>query len=358
MEGRSPRPERSRIGGWPIAATLAVLAVLVYAIRYALLPFVGAIAIAFVVEPLIVTIHRYTGIWRWAIAAMLYLALLAVLAAAAYLIGTTTVANLSHLLADAPNIVRNLATQALGKGGITIFGQHYTPDGLVERLSAGLGRFTGIDLAARLAETGSSVVFGLLLALVLLPYFMISGPRLCAGAIWLIPPERRHSVQVVLPRIIPALRRYLVGIALVVMYAVLIAWLGFGPLFDLPHPLLLAACVGLLELVPVIGPLSSAAIVGVVAIQQKSLWSAAFLVVFAIGLRLSIDNVVGPLVLGKAARLHPVVIILAFVCGAMLFGVVGLLLAVPVAVSIKITLTHYYSEPIAESRTPHPTGSR
>jgi len=38
---------------------------------------------------------------------------------------------------------------------------------------------------------------------------------------------------------------------------------------------------------------------------------------------------------------------MSFVCGAILFGVVGLLLAVPVAVCIKITLEQYYAEPIA-----------
>ncbi len=50
--------------------------------------------------------------------------------------------------------------------------------------------------------------------------------------------------------------------------------------------------------------------------------------------------------LGQAARLHPVVIIAGFVCGAMLFGVVGLLLAVPTAMCIRIALEHYYAEPI------------
>ena len=53
--------------------------------------------------------------------------------------------------------------------------------------------------------------------------------------------------------------------------------------------------------------------------------------------------------LGEAARIHPVVVIISFVCGAILFGVVGLLIAVPVAVCIKITLQHYYAEPIAET---------
>ncbi|HEV2549021.1 MAG TPA: AI-2E family transporter [Stellaceae bacterium] len=67
-------------------------------------------------------------------------------------------------------------------------------------------------------------------------------------------------------------------------------------------------------------------------------------------LRVSIDQLVGPLVLGRMARLHPVVIIFAFLSGAVLFGVIGLLLAVPVAASIKIVLTTYCAEPADESR--------
>ena len=58
---------------------------------------------------------------------------------------------------------------------------------------------------------------------------------------------------------------------------------------------------------------------------------------------------VGPIVLGEAARIHPVVVIMSFVCGAILFGVVGLLIAVPAAVCIKVTLRQYYSEPIVDS---------
>ena len=118
-------------------------------------------------------------------------------------------------------------------------------------------------------------------------------------------------------------------------------------MFHLPDAVLLAFTVGLLELIPVIGPFASGALVGVIAIQQSGIVAAALLFGFAIALRLSIDNLVGPLVLGEAARIHPVVMIVSFVCGAILFGVVGLLIAVPVAVCIKITLADYYAEPVA-----------
>jgi predicted PurR-regulated permease PerM len=146
------------------------------------------------------------------------------------------------------------------------------------------------------------------------------------------------------------LRRYLIGLAIVVLYTATVGWIGFGAIFHLPHALLLAIAVALLELVPVVGPIASASVVGLVAVRQATIWTAVLLIAFAVGLRLSIDDLVGPLVLGQAIRVYPVVIILSFVCGAMLFGIVGLLLAVPVAVVIKTTLEHYYSEPLRPER--------
>jgi len=50
------------------------------------------------------------------------------------------------------------------------------------------------------------------------------------------------------------LRRYLIGLFLVVIYTSCVAWIGFGPVFHLPHATLLAITVGVLELIPVIGP--------------------------------------------------------------------------------------------------------
>ena len=59
--GATPGPRRSRVGGWPIAAVLAVLALLLYEIRVALLPFIFAVAVAFVLDPLIKRLQRRLG---------------------------------------------------------------------------------------------------------------------------------------------------------------------------------------------------------------------------------------------------------------------------------------------------------
>ncbi|HKS89235.1 MAG TPA: AI-2E family transporter [Stellaceae bacterium] len=341
-----PPQSRSRASGWAIAAALAVVAIILYAVRVALLPFVFSAAIAFVTDPVIEDSARRLGWPRWLVATLLYVLLLIVLGVLGYWVATTAVPDLIKLVGNAPDMIRNLIAQAVGPNGISLFGTTYKADDIMRALGSAVRALAAVGALTKVGELTLGTVLGFALTLVLAPYFMISGPRLAAGAIWLIPPERRRSIVELLPKIVPVLRRYLVGIAIVVFYAITIAWIGFGLIFGLPAAGLLAVAVGLLELIPVVGPLTSAALVGIVAVQQQSLTSAALLMAFAILLRLSIDNLIGPLVLGSAARLHPVVIIAAFVCGGILFGIVGLLLAVPTAVCIKITLQHYYAEPV------------
>ena len=331
---------------------LAVLAVLLYEIRVALLPFVFAIAVAFVTDPWIKSLQHRLGSPRWPIAAGFFLLILALLGGAGYWIGTTAVSDLMSVVARAPDILRHFLTEILGNKGITVFGETYTPDKAVKALGAAMSGVVGFSAVKGIASIAGSILFGTILTLVLMPYFMISAPRLAAGAIWLLPPERRRSVEDLLPKIIPMLRRYLIGLCVVVFYTTVAAWIGFALIFHLPHAILLSILVGVLELIPVIGPFASGTIVAIIAVQQGGIWSAALLFGFAMALRLSIDNVVGPMVLGEAARIHPVVVIISFVCGAILFGVVGLLLAVPAVVCVKITLEHYYAEPVApETRT-------
>jgi predicted PurR-regulated permease PerM len=342
----APR-RRSFVGGWAIAAVLAVIAVLLYEIRIALLPFIFALAVAFVVDPLIRALQRRLAAPRWVVAAVLYILILLILGGAGYLIGRTALPDLEHVVATAPQILRNFLSELMRGKTLTLFGESYTPDKLVQSIGGALKGMASLTVVESAAGLGVSLIFGTFLTLVLMPYLMISAPRLAAGSIWLLPPEHRRSVEDLLPKIIPVLRRYLIGLAIVVGYTATVAWIGFGPVFHLPDAVLLALTVGVLELIPVIGPFTSASLVGIVAIQQSGIAAAALLFGFAIGLRLSIDNVVGPIVLGEAARIHPVVIIISFVCGAILFGVVGLLIAVPIAVCIKITLANYYAEPVA-----------
>jgi predicted PurR-regulated permease PerM len=339
-------PCRSPVSGWALAAVFSVIAIILYEVRFALLPLVFATGIAFVMDPVIKALQRRLGSPRWVAAVLLYLVILAIFGGAGYWVVQIAAPELMRVVAHASEVLRRFLTEFLGRKGITMAGHTYTPDRILEETGAAAADMLRTGLVGDVLSMTASAVFGSVLLLVLMPYLMISGPRLAAGTIWLLPPERRHSVEVLLPKLIPELRRYLVGVFLVVILTATLGWIGFGAIFHLPHAVPLALAVGVLELIPFIGPTASMVIVGVVAVQQTSFMNTVFLMAFAIALRLAIDNLFGPLVLGQAARVHPVVIIIGFVVGAMLFGIIGLLLAVPMVVIIRTVLQDYYSEPI------------
>jgi predicted PurR-regulated permease PerM len=162
----------------------------------------------------------------------------------------------------------------------------------------------------------------------------------------LVPPRQRPLIRHIWQRLDPILIRYLIGIAIVFLYATAAAYLGLGIVLGLPHAGFLALLTGLLELIPVIGPGAAAVIAGLIAVRHATgTGPIVAYAIYATVLRLSIDQLFGPLALGNAARLHPVTIILSFLVGGVLFGIVGVILAVPVALVIKTTLAILYDEP-------------
>lgn len=349
LEPATPAPRverRSRVGGWPIAIIGIILVLLTYTLRYTLIPFVFAIVIGFVLDPVLVwSAQRMRG-HRWPMAALLTLAIFALVLGGGSWVGWQSLHQLHAVVKQLPGTIENVATAIGGPGGFTIFGTHYSPQELSALVTRNASRVLGAAQVALALEVGFGALAAVVLTLVLIPYFLVSGPRIAAGTIWLVPPERRHSIEAMLPVLLPVLRRYVVGLICVVIYAAVLAYVALGPVAHVPGAALLGIVIGFLELIPVVGPITSIILFGLAALQHGGTL-AIFLIAWALVLRLSIDNIIAPLLLGRAVAVHPVVVIFAFIIGAVLFGVIGLLLAVPVAATIRLVLEHYYAEPIA-----------
>ena len=111
-------------------------------------------------------------------------------------------------------------------------------------------------------------------------------------------------------------------------------------LLDVAYPLVFGVVAGLLEFIPVLGP----AALGIVAVLVASFhsWSSAGAVlVFLVVLRLLHDYIVYPRLLAREIELHPVLVILAVLCGAELGGVTGVFLGVPVMALLLVCLRHW-----------------
>lgn len=343
---RGKMPKRHRIPGWPMAAAAAILFGFLYYVRVVLLPFVVAAALGFILSPGIDRLQaRLRPVPRWVVALAVYVVLLAVVGGLGYWALPVVAGDVADLTSHAPDLIDRVIHGALPGGQLAFLGQTYQVDTLTQGALGALRSFLTGGAGLALASGGIAAVFGLFLTLVLLAYFLVSGRRLARGILWLVPPEYRDEVRHLGVTLAPILRRYFIGLIAIVAYASIVSWVVFS-LFHVPHAPLLAITIGLLELIPVLGPVVSIVLICLAAAAQTSILLMASLAALAPLLRLSIDQLIGPYVLGRASYLHPVAVIFAFFSGAVFLGVLGLILAVPVAATLKIVLQHYYEEQI------------
>ena len=127
--------------------------------------------------------------------------------------------------------------------------------------------------------------------------------------------------------------------------------IGFA-LIGLPSPLVLGLLAGMLEFVPLVGPLVVAILVAVLAMLHWGFGMAIVVLLFLAVLRIVQDYVIYPRIIGQGIHLHPLAVILAILAGAEIAGVAGIFLAIPViailTVSYRHWLEHRGSETIAE----------
>ena len=339
----APMNEQSvRTTKWAWFVAVGLLLVFTYLLRYVLLPFVAAAALAYVARPVMRWMRAHLRHPRWAAALTVYVAFLAVLAAVGYGIRAVVVPDLEAMFTNGTELLHQFLVHLCHGETITFLGTQYTATQLADYVMRQRQNVKGPEAVVEVAEIGFAVIMGFVLTLVLLAFFLFTGPALTEGLLWLVPPYLRPRVRDLAIQIDPVLGRYLRGVALIVLYTAAVTWIVTGLFFRVPHAILLSLAVGVLELLPVIGPILSFVAFGLVAIQQHGFGEIIGFGVFAIALRLSIDQLVGPVVLGRAARLPAVVIIFAFLAGGALYGILGVVLAIPFAASVKIVLQNLY----------------
>ena len=155
-------------------------------------------------------------------------------------------------------------------------------------------------------------------------------------------------------RIHHVLGRWLRGTAFLIVLVAVVVYVILGPILHVPYALALGILTGILEIIPLVGPIIAAAIAAVVAFTAGGSGLAITVVVVYLVLRQVEDQVVSPIVIGRAVHLHPVVTIFAVLVGISAWGALGGLLAVPVAAAVNVTLRELYPETTKELEGPTP----
>jgi predicted PurR-regulated permease PerM len=189
-----------------------------------------------------------------------------------------------------------------------------------------------------------SLLVQLVVVLLVAAYLLIDLEKIHAFARSIFADRYRADYDALVKGVDRGLSGVIRGQLLVCMFNGLLTWIGLA-IFSVKYSILLAALVAFLSLIPIFGTIISTIPCVLVAIvsNESGVDVTRGLVVFAwvMGVHFLEANFFSPRILGHQARIHPILVILALLAGAEAYGVVGAVLAVPVA-SVVQTLFVYF----------------
>jgi predicted PurR-regulated permease PerM len=191
----------------------------------------------------------------------------------------------------------------------------------------------------------AKVVFIAIIILVLAYYWTLDGPRNIQSLLLLVPTSQRESIGELISAMETKVGFYIAGqgvLCLVIGIMALVAYLLIG----LPNALVLALVAGLMEAIPMVGPLLGAIPASLVALSiapSKLVW----VIVATVVIQETENSLLVPRIMRKAVGVNPFVSLLALFAFSSLLGIAGALMALPMAAIIQILLDRFVFHPSA-----------
>lgn len=207
-----------------------------------------------------------------------------------------------------------------------------------------------LELSGSMATIGASFV----LTLVILFFFLKDGSKIYKFIVSFLPQEIRANAQEAGERSANTLGRYIRGTTMVALVDVVLIGIGLA---ILGVPLILPLCILVFigAFIPYIGATSAGIIASLVALVANGLESAIIVGIIVLAVNQLEGHILAPFILGNALRISPLAILLALSLGAILGGIVGTLLAVPIAAVTWVTWTTWHKEEIPDDNPEHET---
>jgi predicted PurR-regulated permease PerM len=215
-----------------------------------------------------------------------------------------------------------------------------------DRLSAQAGAIVGG--AIPIVSTAIGAIAGALVVLAVGIYTAADPGLYRRGALRLVPPRHRPRVDTGLERAATSLRRWMVGTLINMVIVGTVTGVGLW-LLGVPAPVALAVIAGLLEFIPIVGPIL-ASIPAIALALTVSPMLAVWVALFYLAVQQAESNVLTPVVMRGAARLPPALTLLFQTIMAVVFGFPGLLLAVPILAATMVLVRTLYVEPMEEDQ--------
>jgi predicted PurR-regulated permease PerM len=181
-----------------------------------------------------------------------------------------------------------------------------------------------------------SAVSAVVVVCVLTIYFLAVMPAVRTFWLRLMPGSRRMRVAAISDEVMSRVGGFVLGNLLTSIVSGLGTWVWLT-IFGVPYPLLLGMMVALLDLIPMVGSTVAGIVVSLVALTV-SLPVAVGTLAFYVGYRFFEDYLLTPRVMRHTVRISPGLTIIATLIGGVLLGLIGALIAIPVAAGIHLVL--------------------
>jgi predicted PurR-regulated permease PerM len=307
-----------------------------------------AIVMGTVIRPAVAWLHR-RGLPRIIGVILVYALLLALLIGFGLLVFPLIIEQGGTIAAAVPSYYQSLRTwivsfpnQWIGRLGeflpITLAGQQAVQQ-TGEQMLDSAGQVLGYMASA-------AQIFFVIMAILLLAFhWTLDGPRIVCSLLLLLPTDQRERIRELISAMETQVGAYVAGEATLCLIIGILSLIAYW-LLDLPNVLVLAFIAGVMEAVPMIGPLLGAVPAALVALSispAKLVW----VIVASVVIQQLENNLLVPRVMRKAVGVNPFVSLLAIFAFGSLFGLAGAIMAIPMAAILQLLLDHFVFGPVA-----------
>ena len=328
--------------GWRIVVATAAAAILYFAtiqLYVVVVPVVLALFLASVLEPLAARLRRQ-GVPPTIAATVVFLGSLAVLAAVLTWIGSNVAGQFADVGKEVDEAVADIKEWAAdGPLNLSPDRIEEIQDGIGNALKSGSSGGTAAG-AIKGARTASEVFGGLVLMLFTLFFLIKDGERIGAWFLARVPGSYRDDAEEITRRARFIMQKYLVATALTGLIDAILIGVALA-ILGVPLVLPLAVLTFLGGFFPLIGATLAGLVAALVALVDGGFVTALIVVAVTIGIQQIEGNVLQPVILERAVKLHALVTVWAVAAGLVLGGLLGAFISVPL-VAFAVSVGSFY----------------
>src|SRR5882724_4546895 len=307
-----------------------------YVARETLIAFLFAIFFAYLLDPAVSRVQKWTRSRGWAIA-VIYLLIIGLVITFFFIVGPRIGHQAQTLSESLPSLV-----ERVGSGQIAeqIGNEHHWSLTTTNQIKDFLvkHRQDMLHIAQRIGVRVAGVAkqaWLVILVPILAAFFLREGQAFSGVLVSVINARpQREFLENVLKDLNDMLAQF-IRAQLILAGLSLLAYSSFLGAMQVPYWLVLGTAGGMLEFIPVVGPLTASALIIVVSLLAGyPHWLVV--IIFLGAWRLIQDYVVSPRVLGKSTELHPLAAIFGVLAGGEIAGILGIYLSIPVMASLRI----------------------